>query len=112
MDCIFCRIANGAVPAEKIFEDEITLAFSDREPQAPVHLLVIPKRHITSLADASPEDEATLGRMLVVASRIAEQQGLTDGYRSVINTGQGGGQTVPHIHLHVLGGRPLKWPPG
>ncbi len=88
------------------------MAFADLEPQAPVHLLVIPKKHITSLAHISPSDEATLGRMLVVASQVAQEQGLTDGYRSVINTGKSGGQTVPHIHLHLLGGRPLSWPPG
>ena len=112
MDCIFCRIASGDISAAKIYEDDVTIAFRDLEPQAPVHLLVIPKKHIASLAHASAEDQSTLGRMLVVASQVAQEQGLTEGYRSVINTGKGGGQTVPHIHLHVMGGRQLSWPPG
>ena len=88
------------------------VAFRDLQPQAPVHLLVIPKKHITSLAHVSPEDESILGRMLSVTSQVAHEQGLAGGYRSVINTGEQGGQTVQHIHLHVLGGRPMKWPPG
>lgn len=112
MDCVFCRIASGAIPVNKVFEDELTVAFEDLAPQAPVHILVIPKQHIASLAHTSPKDESMLGHMLVVAGKVAEERGLGDGYRSVINTGKDGGQTVPHIHLHILGGRKLAWPPG
>jgi histidine triad (HIT) family protein len=112
MDCIFCRIAAGEIPAAKLFEDEQIMAFSDRNPQAPVHLLVVPRKHIPSLAELDREDEALLGRMHSIAARLAGEKGLEDGFRTVINTGDGGGQTVPHLHFHVLGGRRLGWPPG
>lgn len=114
MDCLFCKIANGEVPAKKIFEDDQMIAFSDIRPQAPVHLLIVPRKHIASLAqmDDSSEDVALLGNLLAAANRIAITQKLAHGYRTVINTGVDGGQTVNHLHLHLLGGRPMEWPPG
>jgi histidine triad (HIT) family protein len=107
MDCIFCKIATGEIPAKKIFEDERAIAFHDLHAQAPTHFLVVPKQHIESLA-AAPADEALLGHLTAIAARIAAQQNLSGGYRIVVNTGDDGGQTV----LHVLGGRHMKWPPG
>lgn len=104
-DCIFCRIATGEIPANKVYEDEDVLAFRDIRPQAPVHLLIIPKRHIATLADAVPEDALLLGRMLALAPRLAAEQGADDGFRTIINTGRVGGQEVYHLHLHVLGGQ-------
>jgi histidine triad (HIT) family protein len=112
MDCIFCKIAAGEIPAKKIFEDERAIAFHDLHAQAPTHFLVVPKQHIESLAAAAPADEAMLGHLAAIAARIAAQQNLSGGYRVVVNTGDDGGQTVPHLHLHVLGGRHMKWPPG
>jgi len=112
MDCIFCKIAAGEIPAKKIFEDERAIAFHDLHAQAPTHFLVVPKQHIESLASAAPADDALLGHLTAIAARIAVQQNLSGGYRVVINTGDDGGQTVPHLHLHVLGGRHMKWPPG
>ena len=103
-DCLFCRIVRGEIPAAKVYEDDEVLAFRDIQPQRPVHVLVIPKRHITSLAHATPEDTPVLGRMLAVASGIAVDQGSTDGFRSIINTGRVGGQEVMHVHMHVVGG--------
>lgn len=103
-DCIFCRIAAGTIPSNKIYEDEDILAFKDIHPQAPVHFLIIPKQHIASLADAGPDDEALLGRMLALAPRLAEEQGSREGFRTIINTGRVGGQEVYHLHIHVLGG--------
>lgn len=104
-DCLFCRIVRGEIPAARVYEDELVLAFKDIQPQRPVHVLVIPKRHITSLADATEADTETLGRMLVVAGRIAADQGSTDGFRSIINTGRVGGQEVMHVHMHIVGGQ-------
>ena len=112
MDCVFCKIAAGEIPAKKLYEDEHALAFADLNPQAPVHLLLIPRRHIESLAHLAPEDEPVLGHLLVVAKQVAEDTGLHNGFRTVMNTGSDGGQTVGHLHLHVLGGRALGWPPG
>lgn len=112
MDCIFCKIAAGSIPSKKVREDEDLLAFHDIDPKAPTHILVIPKKHIASLAEAKPGDEALLGRLLLAASEIAREQGLGKGYRVVISTGPEGGQTVGHIHAHVLGGRQMHWPPG
>jgi len=103
-DCIFCRIANGEIPSTKVFEDDEVLAFKDIHPQAPVHFLIIPKLHITSLDHLAPEDAPLLGRLLALAPQLAREQGLTDGFRTIINTGRIGGQEVPHLHLHVLGG--------
>jgi histidine triad (HIT) family protein len=111
-DCIFCKIVDGTIPAKRLYEDDETLAFADLNPQAPTHLLVIPKQHITSLADATPEHQRLLGQLLSAAAEVARRQGLDNGYRIVINTGADGGQTVGHLHLHVLGGRHMNWPPG
>ncbi len=112
MDCIFCKIAAGTIPAKKVMEDEQVLAFHDIEPKAPRHILVIPKKHLTSLAEAKTTDEALLGRLLLAAAEIAREQGLGAGYRVVISTGAEGGQTVDHLHVHLLGGRQMHWPPG
>ena len=103
-DCLFCRIARGEIPAAKVYEDELVLAFKDIQPQRPVHVLVIPRKHIASLAHVGPDDEPVLGRMLAVAGQIAVDQGSTDGFRSIINTGRVGGQEVMHVHMHVVGG--------
>lgn len=112
-ECIFCRIVAGEIPATRVDEDADTIAFRDIHPAAPVHLLVIPRRHIASLEDAADEDRAILGRLLWSARRVARAAGLADdGYRLVMNVGANAGQAVPHVHLHVLGGRPLVWPPG
>src|SRR5947209_17320429 len=112
-DCIFCKIVAGEIPAAKIYEDERAVAFSDINPQAPMHALVIPRAHVASLNDASESDEALLGHLLRVAARVAADEGHAgEGYRTVINTGARAGQTVFHVHVHVLGGRTLAWPPG
>lgn len=111
--CIFCKIVAGGIPAEKVYEDDGAIAFRDINPQAPVHVLVIPREHIASLDAAGEADEAKLGQLMLAAARVARQEGLSEGgYRTVVNTGAGAGQSVFHIHLHVLGGRPLAWPPG
>lgn len=111
--CIFCQIIEGEIPATIVYRDERSLAFDDVNPQAPVHVLVISHEHIESLDDATQRDEATLGHLLRVAARIANEKGLSEsGYRTVINTGAGAGQSVFHLHVHVLGGRVLGWPPG
>ncbi|MEJ7576632.1 MAG: histidine triad nucleotide-binding protein [Pyrinomonadaceae bacterium] len=111
--CIFCRIVAGEIPAQLLYEDNLCVAFRDVNPQAPVHALVIPRDHIESLNDAGQRDERTLGHLLRVAARVADEQGLGEsGFRAVINTGAGVGQSVFHIHVHVLGGRAFSWPPG
>ncbi|HJU56222.1 MAG TPA: histidine triad nucleotide-binding protein [Pyrinomonadaceae bacterium] len=113
MDCLFCRIVAGEVPADTVYQDERSLAFRDINPQSPVHVLVIPRDHIESLDEATRNEEALLGHLLRVAARVANDQGLSEsGYRTVINTGAGAGQSVFHLHLHVIGGRALTWPPG
>ena len=113
MDCLFCRIVAGEIPADIVFQDERAVAFRDINPQAPVHVLVIPRDHLESLDEAARSDEALLGHLLRVAARVANDQGLSEGgYRTVVNTGAGAGQSVFHLHLHVLGGRALAWPPG
>lgn len=111
-DCLFCRIAAGAIPAERIYEDDLVLAFPDINPQAPQHVLIIPKQHLTSTKEAVSEHTPMLGQLLATAAQVAANKGLSDGYRLVINTGPDGGQTVNHLHLHLLGGRPMHWPPG
>lgn len=112
-DCIFCQVVAGEISADIIYTDDRAVAFRDINPQAPVHALVIPREHLDSLDDASGRDETTLGHLLRVAARVANEQGLSEsGYRTVINTGAGAGQSVFHLHLHVVGGRPLRWPPG
>ena len=112
-DCIFCKIGSGQVPAKVVLQDDDVLAFDDLNPQAPIHVLVIPKRHVGSLSDAGAGDQALLGRLLEAATLVARKKGIAEsGYRVVANTGRSGGQTVFHLHLHVLGGRPMTWPPG
>jgi len=112
-DCLFCRIIEGEIPAELVHQDERSVVIRDINPQAPTHLLVIPREHIESLDDASHKDEALLGHLLRVAARVANTAGLAEGgYRTVINNGAGAGQSVFHLHVHVLGGRPMNWPPG
>lgn len=111
--CLFCRIAAGEIPATKVHEDADVIAFHDINPQAPTHVLVIPRHHIASLGALTDADVATIGTAMVKASRIARELHLEqDGYRMVINNGEGAGQTVFHIHIHLLGGRRLGWPPG
>jgi histidine triad (HIT) family protein len=113
MDCLFCRIIAGEIPAEVVHTDDRSLGFRDINPQAPVHILIIPREHIESLDEASQRDESTLGHLLRVAARLANQEGLSEsGYRTVINTGAGAGQSVFHLHVHLLGGRQMNWPPG
>lgn len=112
-DCVFCRIRDGALPSRKAYEDEHVLAFHDIHPQAPVHILVIPKRHIASLAEVTAEDRDLLGHLQWVIRKVAEDAGLTgEGFRVVVNTGARANQTVHHLHYHVLGGRDFTWPPG
>ncbi len=111
-DCLFCRIVNGELRAAVVAEDEWAMAFRDINPQAPTHILVIPKKHIGSLGEAAEEDTARLGRLLLLAKRVARDEGLDSGYRVVLNNGAAAGQSVFHIHAHVLGGRRLGWPPG
>lgn len=109
---IFKRIIDREIPADIVFEDERALAFRDVSPQAPTHVLIIPKQEIASLASATDADSALLGHLLTVARQLAQQLGLASGFRIVINAGPDGGQSVDHLHLHLLGGRQLKWPPG
>ncbi|NJO40903.1 MAG: histidine triad nucleotide-binding protein [Cyanobacteria bacterium CRU_2_1] len=111
-DTIFGRIARKEIPADIVYEDNLCLAFRDINPQAPVHVLVIPKQAIAKLADAESHDHALMGHLLLTVKRVADQLGLENGYRVVINTGKDGGQTVYHLHLHLLGGRQMTWPPG
>ncbi|MDW5415405.1 histidine triad nucleotide-binding protein [Iodobacter sp. CM08] len=106
-DCLFCKIAAGEIPAKKVFEDDDVIAFHDIHPVAPVHFLVVPKVHVDSLAHATTEHQAVLGKMLLLTAKLAKEQGLDDGYRTIINTGHGGGQTFFHLHMHVIGGKPL-----
>lgn len=110
--CLFCKIARGEIPATIVARDDEVTAFKDIHPQAPVHIILIPNRHVASLADEAG-DLGLLGRLLVMARQVAAEMGLTaSGYRVVTNIGDDGGQSVPHLHLHLLGGRPMAWPPG
>jgi histidine triad (HIT) family protein len=111
-DCLFCKIVAGTIPAKRVYEDDLSLCFADIHPQAPTHLLIIPKQHIASQAHAEAEQAPLLGHLMVTAANIARTLGLDGGYRVVINTGPDGGQTVDHLHLHLLGGRAMSWPPG
>lgn len=110
-DCLFCRIAGGEIPSKKVYEDESVYAFEDIAPKAPTHVLVIPKKHISRLADVSPGDEALLGAVAARAASIARERWLSD-FRLVANNGEGAGQSVFHLHFHLLGGRAMTWPPG
>ena len=111
-DCLVCRMASGDIPVDKLHEDELVFAIRDINPQAPTHVLVIPTRHVGSAAELEVGDSALLGRLFGVARRIARQDGLDGGFRLVVNTGPDGGQTVHHLHVHLLGGRRMTWPPG
>ena len=112
MDCLFCKIAAGEIPSKKAYEDEKVFAFYDIDPQAPVHILVIPKEHIQSVSQITPEKQEIVGHIFTVIAKLARELNLEDGYRVVSNVGQQGGQSVPHLHFHLLGGRNLGWPPG
>ena len=112
MDCLFCKIINGEIPSTLIYEDEKVIAFNDINPQAPVHFLVIPKEHIKSANAVNEENKELMGHIIFVASKIAKEEGLDDGYRIINNCGDDGGQTVDHIHFHILGKRKMLWPPG
>lgn len=113
MDCIFCKIANKEIPSTVVYEDDDVIAFNDLNPEAPVHILVIPKKHINSLDAASAEDQQLLGKLLLSIQTIARQQGIAEnGYRVVNNCGEQGGQTVMHLHFHLMGGREMLWPAG
>ena len=111
-DCIFCKIVEGEIPSDRVYEDDDVVAFRDLAPQAPVHLLVVPRRHIAGLDDAASGDEGLLGRILLACRRVAGEQGIVGAYRVVNNCGGPAGQSVFHIHFHVLGGRGFSWPPG
>jgi histidine triad (HIT) family protein len=112
MSCLFCKIVAGEIPSTAVYQDDDCYAFADIDPQAPVHVLIVPRTHIASLAEAAAADAPLLGRLLEVAARIARDKGLGNGYRAVVNTGPDGGQSVDHLHVHLLGGRPMAWPPG
>lgn len=112
MDCLFCKIINGDIPSSKVYEDDTVFAFRDIEPQAPVHILIIPKSHIKSAAEITPENSSVVAHIFEVAAKIAESEGLTDGYRIVNNCGDSAGQTVKHLHFHLMGGRAFTWPAG
>ena len=113
MDCIFCKIANKEIPSGIVYEDDDVMAFKDLNPEAPVHILVIPKKHIVNLSDAKPEDQQLLGKLMLTIQKIAAEQGIAEsGYRVVTNCGEQGGQTVMHMHFHLLGDREMLWPAG
>ncbi|MGD0732619.1 MAG: histidine triad nucleotide-binding protein [Terracidiphilus sp.] len=112
MSCLFCKIVDGSIPSTAVYQDELCYAFADIHPQAPTHVLVVPRKHITSLADANEGEQALLGHLLRAAAEIARTKGLSKGYRVAANIGEDGGQTVDHLHFHLLGGRQLTWPPG
>jgi histidine triad (HIT) family protein len=112
-ECLFCQIARGEIPADIIYHDDDVIAFRDINPQAPVHVLVVPRQHIQSLGQAGEADAALLGRVSLSASLVAKQEGLAQsGFRCVVNNGPDAQQTVPHLHMHILGGRSMSWPPG
>src|SRR3990172_2121256 len=112
-DCLFCRILAKEISAKMVHEDDRAIAFEDINPQAPTHVLIVPRRHIAGMNDVTADDAALLGHLQLVAAEIARKRGLADtGYRTVLNTGRGAGQSIFHLHLHLLGGRGLRWPPG
>lgn len=112
MDCIFCKIISGEIPSNKAYEDDKVLAFYDLEPQAPVHILIVPKEHIACAADITPENSSVIAHIFEVVAIIAKEKGLDDGFRIVNNCGDSAGQTVKHIHFHLMGGREFGWPAG
>ncbi len=111
-DCLFCRIISGEIPSKKVYEDEQVYAFEDIHPQGPTHVLVVPKKHIRGLKEAGAEDAELIGRCQLVAANIAREHSIEDGYRTVLNVGPRAGQSVFHLHVHLIGGRNLHWPPG
>lgn len=112
-DCLFCKIAAGEIPSEQVYADDDFYAFRDISPAAPTHILIVPRKHISRIQDAKAEDAGLLGNMLLLANKLAEAEGLNErGFRYVLNSNEEGGQTVFHIHLHILGGRQMTWPPG
>ncbi len=111
-DCLFCKIIDGKIPSKKVYEDDRTFAFQDINPQAPTHVLIIPKKHVVDIKSAAPEDAELIGYCNLVAAKIAKERGLEGGFRTVYNVGPDAGQSVFHLHLHLLGGRPMTWPPG
>lgn len=111
-DCIFCKIASGEIPSKIVYQDDIVCVFEDLEPQAPVHLLCIPKKHISSIDEITPENADVISHIYLTISSLAKKLGLNEGYRVVSNCGEQGGQTVMHLHFHLLGGRKFGWPPG
>lgn len=111
-DCIFCRIVRGETPARIVYQDDDVTAFHDLHPQAPTHVLIVPNRHIAGVAQVEPGDEPVLGKIVTVARQLAEEMDIVEGYRLVINNGSLAGQSVFHLHVHLLGGRRLSWPPG
>lgn len=110
--CLFCRIVAGEIPSKKIYENEHVYAFEDINPQAPTHVLIIPKKHFAGLKEAQGEDAGLIGQCHLAAAQIARERNIEQGYRTVLNVGPGAGQSVFHLHVHLLGGRPLAWPPG
>ena len=112
MSCTFCKIIEGQIPSTAVYQDDLGYAFADIHPQAPVHVLIVPREHIDSLDETDASKRALLGHLMWAATEIARNKGLANGYRIVVNTGRDGGQTVDHLHLHLLGGRAMHWPPG
>ena len=111
-DCLFCKIIKGEIPSKKVYEDSHTYAFEDLNPQAPTHVLIIPKKHIRGLKESTVEEAQLIGRCHLAAAHIARERGIEDGYRTVLNVGPRAGQSVFHLHVHLIGGRNLSWPPG
>lgn len=111
-DCLFCKIGAKKIPSKMVYEDADLFAFEDISPQAPTHILICPRRHFESLTDANAQDQAVLGKLQLVAAQLARERNLLQGYRTVLNSGAGAGQSVFHLHLHLLGGREFRWPPG
>jgi histidine triad (HIT) family protein len=111
-DCLFCKIVQGKIPSKKVYEDEYTFAFEDIDPKAPTHVLIVPKKHLTGLKEATAPDAQMIGRCHLTAAKIAKDRKIEDGYRTVLNVGPKSGQSVFHLHVHLIGGRDLRWPPG
>ena len=111
-DCLFCKIVSGDIPSKKVYEDEHTFAFEDIDPKAPTHVLVVPKKHLSGLKEATTADTEIIGRCHLTAAKIAKDRKIEEGYRTVLNVGPKSGQSVFHLHVHLLGGRDLRWPPG